>query len=63
MEQTVIIASKRKGHKMWEGYTQVAKPAAKAELARRRAMGRTCKVFPDINAYREDVRKRIEYGD
>lgn len=53
--ETVIIASKRKGKKLWEGYAEVPKATHKEELSRRRSMGRACKVFADINAYRADV--------
>ena len=58
MADMVIIAHRRKGRKMWEGYAQIAKANVKTELAWRRERGLVCKMFSDINAYRADVNRR-----
>ena len=55
MTNTVIIASKRKGRDMWEGYNMVSTSDAKSYMADMRDLGRICKKFPDIMEYRKDV--------
>lgn len=58
MENTVIIARRRKGRDMWEGYDLVSVLDKKEELMRWREMGRICKAFPSLSAYRADVDRR-----
>ncbi len=57
---TVILASKRKGRDMWEGFGEYTRDEAKAEATYRRSMGRVCKIFPDIIAYKEDVERILD---
>ena len=61
--ETVIIASKRKGKDLWEGYTEWPKASYKEELSRRRSIGRVCKVFADMNAYRADINRILEKSE
>lgn len=56
----VIVATKRKGKDMWEGYTEIQADEAKAYISSSRAMGRICKKFKDINDYRADVQKILD---
>lgn len=58
MEKTCIIASRRKGKTMWESYSLIPVSDKSKELSWRRSLGRICKVFPTIEAYREDVSHR-----
>lgn len=55
---TIIIAHRRKGRKMWEGYAEINAKDKKMEIQWRRDAGLVCKTFPDIIAYRQDVEKK-----
>lgn len=58
MESYLILASRRKGKKMWEGYTLVSSNDIKKEIEWRRDKCRICKVFNSFNEYRNDLNKK-----
>lgn len=55
---TIIIAYRRKGRVIWEGYKEIPISSKNAEISDKRERGLICKTFKNLNEYRKYVTKK-----
>ena len=60
MNNTVIIAHRRRGQDYWEGYTERTKSEAKEWVNYFRSSGNIVKVFPSLIEYRSDCGRLLD---
>ncbi len=60
MQDTVIIARRRRGKDYWEGYSMVDTATALEWQKEARASGVIAKIFADMTAYRADCKRMLD---